>query len=123
MAFLLLLLCLIISKVIEIFGFEKLLYSAEVKQMLKEKETEESFYDILSKSDKMWMLKEEKFLRKHYGIHRFPHGVLSQLYKNNPPNTDKRIMKNPFYDILANQKYRNMFEYDSIINEKSNNKV
>jgi hypothetical protein len=82
---------------------------------MKDKPLKENFYQIISESDKQWVLAEERFLLKTYGVHRLQKGVYKKI-KNAVPGK-KVILKVPFYDILANQKYRNMFEYDSIINE------
>lgn len=39
---------------------------------------------------------------------------LEELMRTEPSNKEKTNV--PFYDILANQAYKNMFEYDSIFN-------
>tara|TARA_B110000285_G_scaffold204909_1_gene242244 strand:- start:488 stop:634 length:147 start_codon:yes stop_codon:yes gene_type:complete len=47
-----------------------------VKAILEgDKLESKSFYEIISNSDKKWLLAEEKYLYKNYGIRRLPKGV------------------------------------------------
>lgn len=53
----------ICSRFMDYFGIEKYLYSEGIHEILKHKNKSESFYTIISKSDKLWLLQEEKFLK------------------------------------------------------------
>ena len=61
--FLILFVFLILLRFVDIFGFEKFVYSEEVTDLLKDEPKQENFYEIIPESDRKWLLSEEKFLR------------------------------------------------------------
>ena len=69
--FLFLFVFMIFSRIFDYSGLiERLQHSSAIKKYLKQKPKSESFYQIISKSDKLWLLAEERFLKKQYGIER-----------------------------------------------------
>jgi len=92
---------MILSRVFDYTGMiESYLHSSTIKEYLKQKPRSESFYQIISKSDKLWLLNEEKFLKKQYGIQRLQKGIFNKIKQAKPGMI--KINKVPFYDILAN---------------------
>ena len=74
--FLILLAIIVISRITHYSGLNKAFLSNEVKAILEgDKLESKSFYEIISNSDKKWLLAEEKYLYKNYGIRRLPKGV------------------------------------------------
>ena len=82
--FLFLGLIIIVGRIIDFMDFEKYFYSSDIKELLKKKPKSESFYQIISKSDKLWLLAEERFLKKQYGIHRLQKGVYGKIKTAKP---------------------------------------
>jgi len=89
-------------------SIQKKLYNPETLQLLKTNNNKHgNYYSSLSLADKMWFQAEEEFLRKRYGIERIAQARIDKMMKT-PPG-DKTMTRVPFYDMLANQKYRFMF--------------
>jgi hypothetical protein len=63
----------------------------------------------------MWFSAEEEFLRVKYGIERISKERIEKMMKT-PPG-DKTMTRIPFYDMLANQKYRFRFGYVSVASD------
>ena len=116
--FLILFVFLIFLILMNIMNWEKSFFSSDIKTFMKQRSAKENFFSIISKSDKVWFLSENEYLKKSYGIERVNKDVTQAIRKAKIGN--KVISKTPFYDMLANQSYRNIFEYDSIINDKQN---
>ena len=72
---------------------------------------DQTFYESLRSRDKKWLIAEEKFLQEQYQIERIPPESLRMLEQS--ARRRRTIITTPFYDILANQSYRNKFEYIS----------
>ena len=91
---------------------EKINYPAVFDKINQELENnDQTFYESLRSRDKKWLIAEEKFLQERYQIKRIPPENLQMLEQS--PRRRRTIITTPFYDILANQSYRNKFEYIS----------
>ena len=63
----------------EFFGLNEKLQQSEIKKIYAEDPHVDSFYKVISNSDKKWLLAEEKYLHTNYGITRLLKGVYNKF--------------------------------------------
>ena len=68
------------------------------------------FYDALCQEDRNLLMNKEVEFERDFGISRLTDD--QELRFKNAKSAEKQIYRLPFYDMLYNQRYRNMFEWN-----------
>lgn len=69
-----------------------------------------NYFEALEYDDSMYLMGLERHLRKHYGVKTIMDSTLSKIVNAKP--SEKKIAGIGVYDILANVRYCNKFQYD-----------
>ena len=106
---------LVISRSSDYMGYDRWASKAVLKDLTNIDVKRGKFFSSLNQSDKDWLQTENEFLEKKYGVKKVPDEKVQQMTE--AKETKRKIIRVPFYDMLANITYRNQFEYDSVIND------
>ena len=103
----------VLAMIFDVITLERFLFKKETLANLKPKPNTCSYYSVISTPDRLFFKTEEDFLRKTYGIERTSKERVQKLI--HAKEGKRQIIRLAFYDMLANQKYRNMFQYVSVL--------